>query len=164
MLNMRKSVGGLHWLWLSLLVVLVDQVVKFVMVMHILPYTEHRVFPGFKLTIAYNRGAAFSFLDSAGGWQLWLFLLISIVVCVSIGVALQRLKVSQYWLCIAFALIVGGAMGNLIDRVTLGYVIDYFLLYAGSWYWPAFNVADSCICIGAVMLIIDIMVKKRRRS
>ncbi len=161
--NQTRSVGGLHWLWLSLIIVIIDQIVKFVIVAHITPYSEHPVIPFFKLTLAFNRGAAFSFLNSAGGWQLWLFLFITIVVCVFIGFALQRLKVSQAWLCIALALIVGGAIGNLVDRLTLGYVIDYFVLYAGSWYWPAFNVADSCICIGAVMLIIDMMLRKRKK-
>lgn len=163
MLKTQRSAGGLHWLWLSLLLVIIDQITKFVIVAHIMPYSEHLVFSGFKLTLGYNRGAAFSFLNSAGGWQLWLFLLITIVVCVFLGFALQRLKVSQVWLCIALAFIIGGAVGNLVDRLTLGYVIDYFLLYAGSWSWPAFNVADSCICIGAVMLIIDMLLKKRKR-
>lgn len=163
MLNTRESVGGLHWLCLSLVLVILDQVTKFVMVAHIIPYSEHLIFPGFKLTLVYNRGAAFSFLDSAGGWQLWLFILITIIVCVAIGIALQGVKVSRYWFCIALALILGGALGNLVDRLTLGYVIDYFLLYAGSWRWPAFNVADSCICVGAVMLMIDMILKKRKR-
>ena len=163
MLNKSRSVGGLHWLWLSLIAVIIDQLVKFIIVAHIQPYSEHPVMPFFKLTLGFNRGAAFSFLDSQNGWQQWLFIFISILVCVSIGFALQRLKVSQAWLCIALALIVGGALGNLVDRITLGYVVDYFVLYAGSWYWPAFNVADSCICIGAVMYIIDMILRKRKK-
>lgn len=162
--NQTRSAGGLHWLWLSLVLVILDQITKFIIVANIMPYSEHLVFPGFKLTLAYNRGAAFSFLDAPSHWQVYLFILISIVVCVFLGFALQRLKTSQVWLCVALAFIIGGAIGNLIDRLTLGYVIDYFLLYVGSWSWPAFNVADSCICIGAVMLIIDMLLKKRKRS
>lgn len=161
--NIPKSVGALPWLWLSLFVVIIDQVVKFVIVTHIQPYNDYPVLPFFKLTLAFNRGAAFSFLNSQSGWQQWLFVLISIVVCVWIGFVLQGLKRSQIFLSIALALIVGGALGNVIDRLTLGYVVDYFVLYAGSWYWPAFNVADSCICIGAVMLIIDMLLRKKRK-
>lgn len=159
-----KPVGGLPWVWLSVLLVVIDQVVKFVVVENIQPYTEHLVFPGFKLTLAYNTGAAFSLLNSQSGWQVWLFSAIAIVICIGIVVWLQRLKASQAWVCVALALILGGALGNLVDRLTLGYVIDYFLLYAGRWYWPAFNVADSAVCVGAVMLVIDMILKKKQRK
>ena len=158
-----KQVGGLPWVWLSVALVLADQIVKFFIVANIRPYTEHSVIPGFKLTLAYNTGAAFSFLNSQSGWQVWFFAVIAIIVCVVIVAWLQRLKASQVWLCIALACILGGAIGNLVDRLTVGYVIDYSLVYAGNWHWPAFNVADSAVCVGAVMLVIDIFLKKKRR-
>lgn len=159
---MHKRLGGLPWVWLSLLVVIIDQVFKMVIVTHLLPYVEHNVIPGFRLTLAYNTGAAFSFLDSQSGWQVWLFSVITILVCILIVWWLQKCKASQVWLCVALALVLGGAIGNLIDRLTLGYVVDYFVLYVSRWSWPAFNIADGCICVGAVMLILDMVFRKRK--
>ena len=144
-------------MWLFL-----DQIVKFVIAANIRPYSQVAVVPGFKLTLMFNTGAAFSFLDSQGGWQVWFFSIITIAICFVLLLWLQRLKASQVWLCIAIAFILGGAIGNLVDRLTLGYVIDYFLFYAGRWSWPAFNVADSAISIGAVMLVIDLLFKQKR--
>lgn len=157
-----KPIGGLPWVWLSVLVVLLDQIVKFIIVAQIQPYNEVSVVPGFKLTLLFNTGAAFSFLNSQSGWQVWFFSIITIAICFVLLLWLQRLKASQVWLCIAIAFILGGAIGNLVDRLTLGYVIDYFLFYAGHWSWPAFNVADSAITIGAIMLVIDLLFKQKR--
>ena len=159
-----KPSGALLWVWLSVVVLLLDQVVKFLIVAHIQPYHEISIIPGFKLTLAFNTGAAFSFLDSQSGWQVWFFSILTFVICVGIVIWMQRLKPSQRWFAIALALILGGAIGNLVDRLTLGYVIDYFLFYAGNWSWPAFNVADSAISIGALMIIVEMLFMKKRKA
>ena len=114
----------------------------------------------FNLTLVYNTGAAFSFLADAGGWQRWFFVLLAIGVSALLLVWLYRLERDQHWLAAALALVLGGAVGNLVDRILHGHVIDFIDLYAGGWHWPAFNVADSAITVGAVMLIIDAVFNK----
>ncbi len=119
------------------------------------------VIPGFNLTLMHNYGAAFSFLGDAGGWQRWFFICLTLAVSAFIIIWLYGLKARQRWMACALAMILGGAAGNLWDRVTLGYVIDYidislsFLPWRLFNPWPAFNIADSAIFIGAAMLIID---------
>ena len=105
--------------------------------------------------LAYNSGAAFRFLADAGGWQRWFFLTLGAVVSVSLLVWMRRLQPGQRGLAIALALILGGAVGNIIDRALYGQVIDFIQLYYRQWYWPAFNIADSAISIGAALLIVD---------
>lgn len=145
----------LKWLWLSFVVIVVDQLTKY-MATDLLVYAEPvAVVPFFNLTLLHNLGAAFSFLSDAGGWQRWFFALLAIGVSGGIIVWISRLEPKQKWLAIALALIVGGALGNLWDRIVLGYVVDFIQLYYQQWYWPAFNVADSAISVGAVMLLID---------
>ena len=109
----------------------------------------------FDFMLAHNTGAAFSFLASAGGWQRWFLAGVALVVSVVVGVWLTRLKHSEQVLGIALGLVLGGGLGNLIDRVSLGYVIDFISWHYNDWYWPAFNIADSAICIGAVLLVWD---------
>ena len=119
------------------------------------------VIPGFNLTLMHNYGAAFSFLGDAGGWQRWFFICLTLAVSAFIVIWLYGLKARQRWMACALAMILGGSAGNLWDRVTLGYVIDYidislsFLPWRLFNPWPAFNIADSAIFIGAAMLIID---------
>jgi len=145
----------LKWLWLSLAVIVLDQLTKY-LATDLLLYAEPvAVVPFFNLTLLHNTGAAFSFLSDAGGWQRWFFALMAIGVSVGITVWLSRLESKQRWLAIALALVVGGALGNLWDRLYLGYVVDFIQLYYDRWYWPAFNIADSAIFVGAVMLLID---------
>ena len=145
----------LKWLWLSGLVIVLDQLTK-LWASSGLSYGEPvAILPSFNLTLMFNTGAAFSFLNHAGGWQRWLFTLIAIAVSAVLLLWLRRLNRSQRWLAVALALILGGALGNLIDRLYLGHVIDFVDVYYGSWHWPAFNVADSSIFVGVVMLIID---------
>lgn len=143
------------WIWLSVAVLVLDQATK--LLAHIL-LTLHQpvpIFPGFNLMLAYNTGAAFSLLADAGGWQRWFFLMIGTVVSVSLVVWMSRLQREQCWLAAALALILGGALGNIIDRAWFGQVIDFIQLYYQQWYWPAFNIADSAITCGAVLLIVD---------
>lgn len=109
----------------------------------------------FDLMLAHNTGAAFSFLASAGGWQRWFLAGVALVVSVVVSIWLTRLERSEQVLGIALGLILGGGLGNLIDRVSLGYVVDFISWHYNDWYWPAFNIADSAICVGAVLLVWD---------
>ena len=111
--------------------------------------------PGFNLTLAYNTGAAFSILSEAGAWKRWFFIGLSSLVSTVILVWLTRVPRQRRWLACGLALILGGAVGNLYDRITLGYVVDFIDIYYRDWHWPAFNIADSAITVGAVMLLID---------
>lgn len=143
------------WLTLSLVIILLDQVTKH-FASHILSmYQPIPIVPGFNLTLMHNTGAAFSFLSQAGGWQRWFFIGIASVVSIVIIVWMNGLPKNKYWLLTALALILGGAIGNVCDRIILGYVIDFIEVYYGDMFWPAFNIADSAITIGAIMLIID---------
>ncbi len=144
-----------RWLWLSLAVVVIDQVTKLQIVAHFQPYERLSVIDGyFNLILAFNTGAAFSFLSDAGGWQRWFLSGLALVVVVVLVVWLARLKPGEGWTGLALSLVVGGAVGNLIDRVRLGHVVDFFDFYVGDWHWPAFNVADSAISVGVVILLL----------
>lgn len=109
----------------------------------------------FDLMLAHNTGAAFSFLASAGGWQRWFLAGIALAVSLVVAIWLTRLKRSEQVLGIALGLVLGGGLGNLIDRVNLGYVVDFISWHYNDLYWPAFNIADSAICVGAVLLLWD---------
>jgi len=117
------------------------------------------ILPIFKFTVVHNEGAAFSFLSDAGGWQRWLLVLISSVVSTFLAVWLYRVSRQQKLLALALAFILGGALGNLVDRALQGYVVDFIVVYYDQFYFPAFNVADSAITVGAGFLIIDIFYK-----
>ncbi len=117
------------------------------------------ILPIFKLTLVHNEGAAFSFLSDAGGWQRWLLVLISSLVSTFVAVWLYRVSRQQKLLALALAFILGGALGNLVDRVLQGYVVDFIVVYYNQFYFPAFNVADSAITVGAGFLIIDMFYK-----
>lgn len=149
--------GHLAWLWLSLLVFVVDQVSKFYFDSSLSMYQQIVIIPDyFSWTLAYNTGAAFSFLADAAGWQRWFFAAIALVVSVVLVVWLKRLKPSETWLAVALALVLGGALGNLVDRVMFGHVVDFILLHwHQQWYFPAFNVADMAITGGAILLALD---------
>ena len=118
----------------------------------------------FNITRHHNAGAAFSLLADAGGWQRWFFLTLGTVISGGLLVWLYRLKPAEKWLALALALILGGALGNMIDRVWLGQVIDFIQLYYERWYWPAFNIADSAISVGAVLLVLDSLRSKQPDS
>lgn len=151
----------LKWLWLSVLVIVLDLASKAVISHYFSLYESMIVIPGwFNLTLAHNTGAAFSFLANESGWQRWFFSAVALLVSVVIFFWIKRLQNHERWLAIALALILGGALGNFWDRLTLGYVVDFLdVYYLGSdgvaLHWPAFNIADSAISIGAVMLVID---------
>lgn len=151
----HKSPNALIWLWLSLLVIGLDQLTKLWVKESLLLNQSIPVLSSFNLTLLHNTGAAFSFLANAGGWQRWFLTGLALLVGSIIIVWLARLKRQQYWLACALALVLGGALGNVIDRIIYGYVIDFIDIYYQQWHWPAFNVADSAISVGAVMLLID---------
>ena len=148
------------WIWLSILVVVLDQITKYLAETWLVMHQPVPVLPFFNWLLTYNTGAAFSFLADAGGWQRWFFIGLSSVVSIGLGVWLHRLNPSQRWLAAALALILGGAIGNLIDRLWLGQVIDFIQLYYDRWFWPAFNVADSAITVGAVLLVAESLFSK----
>ena len=152
--NMIKD-NSLHWLWLSLILVICDQVSKYAMTKWLVYAQPENLFSGLNLTLVHNTGAAFSFLSEAGGWQRWFFIVLTSGVSIALIYWLSTLHRQRRWLAVALAMVLGGALGNLWDRISLGYVIDFIDVYYGQWHWPAFNIADSAICVGAVMLIID---------
>ena len=145
----------LKWIWLAVVVVILDQLTKYIASASLVMYKPVAVMPMFNWTLMHNSGAAFSFLHDAGGWQRWFFALIAIVVSVVIILWIKRLQQHEKWQAAALALILGGAIGNVIDRIWLGYVVDFIDVYYGNSHWPAFNIADSAISIGVAMIIID---------
>ena len=151
----KRAAGQLVWLCLSALVLISDQVTKYVADEYLSYGIPVKIFAFFDLRLAYNSGAAFSFLADAGGWQRWFFTVLATVVSVVLVVWLKRLQRHEIWCAISVALILGGAVGNLYDRVALGYVIDFISVHYKQYYFPAFNIADSAITVGAIMLIID---------
>ena len=155
--------GRLGWLWLTLLVLVIDLTSKVYFDNSLQMYQQIVVIPDlFSWTLAYNTGAAFSFLADSAGWQRWLFALIAVVVSGVLVVWLKRLGRNDTWLAIALALILGGALGNLYDRIAYGHVVDFILVHwQNRWYFPAFNFADSAICVGAVMLALDMFKSKK---
>ena len=161
--NAVSRFGRLSWLWLSLLVLVVDQASKFYFEGNLEMFQQIVVIPDlFSWTLAYNTGAAFSFLADSSGWQRWLFALIAIVVSAVLVVWLKRLGRNETWLAVALALVLGGALGNLYDRIALGHVIDFILVHwQNRWYFPAFNIADSAITVGAIMLALDMFKSKK---
>lgn len=147
--------GGLWWLWLSALVLVLDQASKLLVMATLMPYQEViAVTPFFNLVHVHNTGAAFSLFANQSGWQRWFFLA---VAALASGVILWLLAGTRGRtpFAIALALILGGALGNLIDRLAYGHVIDFLDFHAAGWHWPAFNLADSAITVGAGLLIWD---------
>lgn len=145
----------LKWLWLSLLVLILDQASKLLVDASLQLYESIPLLPYFNLTYARNTGAAFSFLSDAGGWQRWLFAGLAVVMSGFITWWLLRLQRHETLMAMALSLVLGGAIGNLIDRVAYGYVIDFLDVYYQNWHWPAFNIADSAICIGVALMLLD---------
>jgi len=145
----------LHWLWLSLFILAADQISKQLAESAIQLYERVPLLPYLNLTLTYNRGAAFSFLSDQGGWQRWFFSVLAMVVTVVLVVWLRQLDRANRWTAISLSLIIGGAVGNLVDRLLFGHVIDFIDLYYGQWHWPAFNVADSAITVGVVMMLLE---------
>lgn len=149
-----RQTGALPWLLLSLVVIVADQFTKY-MVLHALePYVPQPVIPGLlNWTLAFNTGAAFSFLHDQAGWQRWLFSLLALAVSAMLTRWLATLSRRDWRNALPIALVIGGALGNLIDRVRFGQVTDFIEVYHRTWSFPAFNVADSAITVGAILLL-----------
>jgi signal peptidase II len=153
------------WLLLSAFVVLADQVTKTYVARHFLEFEFTRIFAVLDVTRMHNVGAAFSFLASASGWQRWVFIGLAVVVSVGITIWLLRLpRGAPVLLAAGLALVLGGALGNVIDRIRLGYVIDFIHFHWDRAYFPAFNVADSAITVGAACLLLDALLQARRKN
>jgi signal peptidase II len=153
--SMQASGASLApWLGISLIVILFDQLTKIAVTKVFAYATPHVVTPFFNFLLIFNRGAAFSFLSSASGWQRWAFTVLGVVAACVIVYLLKR-HGNQRLFCTALSLIMGGALGNVIDRLVHGRVIDFLDFHVGNWHWPAFNLADSAIVIGAMLLVLD---------
>ena len=150
------------WFGLSALIIIADQITKYAASSMLLMHEPVAILPFFNFTLMHNTGAAFSFLADQGGWQRWFFAVLASGVSIVLAVWLSRLKAHETWLAMALSLVLGGAIGNLIDRVYYGYVIDFIDVYYNASHWPAFNIADSAISIGAVMLVIDAFRNKEK--
>ena len=154
---------------ITAILVLLDQVSKWYM-SNILPLCEPgrcvsiEILPVFKFTVLHNTGAAFSFLDDAGGWQRWFLMVVSGSVSVGIAIWMVRIRHTQKLMAFALAFILGGALGNLVDRVLQGYVVDFIVVYYHPHYFPAFNIADSAITVGVGLIILDMLLSYKSRA
>ena len=154
---MQSKDTAVRWIWLALLVLVLDQITK-QLAENLLSYAQPVVLlPVLDFTLLYNPGAAFSFLADESGWQRWFFTLIALGVSIMLTVWLVRLPREQRWLACALSLILGGAVGNLVDRMIYGHVIDFISVHWDSAYFPAFNIADSAITVGAIMMALDVI-------
>lgn len=159
-----------HWLWLSLAILALDQTTKWLALAMLEPFEAIAVVPNFNLTLMFNKGAAFSFLAGAGGWQRWFFVVLALSLTVFLIGWLLRLKRDERFQAVGLALLIGGAIGNLIDRLLLGHVVDFIQVYlpvipmALFNPWPAFNIADSAITLGVGILILTMLFVDEDRS
>lgn len=153
-------------LWIAVLILVLDQASK-LLALEVLAGSPVAVLPFFNLNLTFNSGAAFGFLNQASGWQNWFFITVAFTVSVIIVVMIRNLSRNDLQTAVALSMILGGAIGNLIDRVRLGYVVDFIQLYYKTWSWPVFNIADSAIMIGAILLALDLfdikLVKSRQQ-
>ena len=154
----------MKWLWLTALVVILDQITKLIADATLSYAVQNAVFPGFNFTLLYNEGAAFSFLSDAGGWQRWFFIILSTAISIFIFFWIKKTGDTNKILSAALALVLGGAVGNLIDRSIYGHVIDFIQVYYDVYYWPAFNIADSAIFLGAGLLILDMLLETKNNE
>ena len=165
-MNMTQTHGSSwRWMLLSALVILGDQLSKSYIVQHFGEFEFKSLLPVLDITLLHNVGAAFSFLASASGWQRWLFIALAIGVSSGIAVWLCRLpRATPRLMAAGLALVLGGALGNVIDRIRLGSVVDFIHFHWDRAYFPAFNVADSAITVGAACLLLDALLDTRRKS
>jgi signal peptidase II len=150
-----------RWLILIALIIAADQATKLWVLAALEPYQVIPVLPMFNLTLVFNQGAAFSFLADAGGWQRWFFAGLAVAVSVALLVWLKRLGEHERLTGAGLSLVAAGAVGNLIDRLAYGHVVDFLDVYWRSWHWPAFNVADSAITVGVALLLLDALLPKK---
>jgi len=147
--------SGLRWYWVAVLVFFADQLSKQWVLANFDLFESVQLLPFFNFTYVRNYGAAFSFLSEAGGWQRWLFTIVAVGFSTLLTVWLRKQSASLWKLNLAYTLVIGGALGNLVDRLMHGFVVDFIDFFWGKSHYPAFNIADSAICIGAVLIIWD---------
>jgi len=145
----------LKWLVLSVITIILDQWSKLAVDGSMKLYESIPITAFFNLVYVRNTGAAFSFLSDAGGWQRWLFAGLAFIISGILIAWITKLKQQEVLLAVSLSLVLGGAIGNLIDRVAYGYVIDFMDLYYYSWHWPAFNIADAAICLGVFLMVLE---------
>jgi len=156
--------SGLCWLWVTLGVFVLDRLAKHLALSDLsLDGGPLPLLPHLNLSLAFNRGAAFSFLGGASGWQIWFLSLMALAASGIILYILARTPASRRGFSVALALILGGALGNFYDRIVYFSVIDFIDVYAGRWHWPVFNLADSAICLGALWVILDGFAGRHRK-
>ena len=151
---------NLRWLLLSAVVIIADQAAKALALTHLSFLNPYPVIPSLNFTLAVNKGAAFSFLSSAGGWQNTAFIIFGIIICIFILIWFVQIE-KEPRVLIGLSLVLGGAVGNLCDRFRFGYVIDFIDVYVKHWHWPVFNLADTAICIGVGLLILDMFINTK---
>ena len=154
----------LGWIGLAVVVVALDQWTKALALVHLEYGSPVEILPIFNITLQFNRGAAFSFLSDAGGWQRWFFTAVALIASVVITVWLARLNRDDKLLAASLSLILGGAVGNVWDRIQFGYVVDFISLHYHEWYFPTFNIADSAVTVGAGLMILDALLQSAHRG
>lgn len=158
---LRKGASALSWLLLSATMIGLDQASKWLAVAKLQFQQPVSFVPGFwNWTLTHNTGAAFSFLAQAGGWQHGLFIALALLISIALSIGLRRTARSDWRSALPFALIIAGALGNVIDRIRLGYVVDFVQWYWRSFQWPVFNLADSCIVVGATLMVLFSLSRK----
>lgn len=159
-----KNPGQLHWLWLSILMMVLDQASKLLANSQLGFHIPVEILPIFNLNLTHNPGAAWSILSDASGWQRWFFLIFAIIVSGILVSWLKNLAADEKLSAIAFAMVIGGALGNAVDRIVHGYVIDFIQFHYHGWYFPTFNIADSAITIGVTLMLWDSFVQQRKQT
>jgi signal peptidase II len=164
-MNIKQKSNALVWLVLSIIMIGLDQWTKHLAVTHLQYRVEVPFIDGFwNWTLAHNYGAAFSFLADAGGWQHWFFISLAFLICIVLTVFLAKMPRARWHEALPYALIIGGAVGNVIDRIRFGYVVDFIDWYYKTYHWPVFNIADSCIVVGAVLMLLFSFKKKDAKA
>ncbi len=153
----------LRFLWISFIVILIDQLTKIGIITYFQEFEVLKIWPVFNLTLVFNSGAAFSFLADAGGWQIYFFSSVAIIVSIILFFWLIKLENTEVKLAIAISLLLGGAIGNLIDRLVYGKVIDFLQWHWDQYYFPSFNIADSAITLGVIFFILDIFLPNKNK-
>ncbi len=143
------------WVFLCIVIIAADQLSKYWAVTHLLPYQPNPMMPMLNLTLAFNTGAAFSLFHDSGVWHAWFFLIFGCGMSVGLLIVLVRMSADATIQLCAVSMILAGAVGNLLDRIRMGYVIDFIQVYYHEYYWPIFNVADSAICVAAMLLVLQ---------
>lgn len=153
----NKNKKAIPWIFLSLFIIALDQITKYLVLCHISRHTVIHLFPFLNFILRFNAGASFSFLGNANGWQIYLLSGVSILVSAILIVWLTRLPRSEWVIALPVSLVLGGAIGNLIDRIRFGYVTDFVDFHVRNWHFATFNVADSAVCVGATWLVLRLL-------